>query len=308
MKLSSKLDRIKKQVIRMNEKKMKLIEAGMKLFAVKGYHSTSIQEIATEAGISKGAFYLYFDSKEDFIATALQYFYTQISERIDKAKQEKLPPRESLARQITAFINYLYTYKEFLIMSLRENISIGQNIDKLVHQMKMENYHWMRENIEAIYGNKINDLLVDTIIQLEGLINGYFKWIVIDDIHMEKEKVGAFIVRRLDDVVNGMLTRNEEALITIKNIPDSYEAMMGKDSDELSETLLKLQTKITKLNMDYTKISQLQEVVKELEKEISKTEHRPIMIQGLLAHFKQIPELKIECEQISELLGIELLN
>lgn len=292
----------------MNGKKMKLIEAGMKLFAVKGYHTTSIQEIATEAGISKGAFYLYFDSKKDFIATAFQHFYTQISERIGRAKQEKLPPRESLANQITAFINYIYKYKEFLIMSLRENISIGQNIDKLIHQMKMENYHWMRENIEAIYGDKINDLLVDTVIQLEGLINGYFKWIVIDDIHMEREKVGAFIVRRLDDVVNGMLRRDEEALITIKNIPDSYGAMIGKDSDELPEVLLSLQSKITKLNMDYVKISQLQEVVKELEKEIGKTEHRPIMIQGLLAHFRKIPELKKECKQISQLLEIELLN
>ncbi|WP_425574658.1 TetR/AcrR family transcriptional regulator, partial [Streptomyces rhizosphaericus] len=38
----------------MNEKKLKLIENGMKLFAKKGYYHTSIQEIASESGVSKG--------------------------------------------------------------------------------------------------------------------------------------------------------------------------------------------------------------------------------------------------------------
>ncbi|PAV31326.1 hypothetical protein CIL05_01345 [Virgibacillus profundi] len=292
----------------MNEKKMKLIEAGMKLFAAKGYHTTSIQEIVTEAGISKGAFYLYFESKEDFIVTALQYFYTQISERIGIAKQENYLPQESLAHQITAFFNYIYKYKEFLIMSLRENISIGQDIDKLIHQMKMENYHWMRENIQAIYGDKINALLVDTVIQLEGLINGYFKWIVIDNVHIEKEKIGAFIVRRLDDIVEGMHMRNEEALITIDKIPEEYEAMMNRDTDELSEMLTLLQSKVARLNREYKIVGQLQEVVSALKKEVSKAKRQPIVIQGLLAHFRQLPELKKECKQIARLLDVELLE
>ncbi|MBT2216522.1 TetR/AcrR family transcriptional regulator [Virgibacillus dakarensis] len=43
----------------MNEKLM-LIEKSMNLLARKGYHTTSIQEIATAAVVSKGAFYLYF--------------------------------------------------------------------------------------------------------------------------------------------------------------------------------------------------------------------------------------------------------
>ncbi|MTW87604.1 TetR family transcriptional regulator [Virgibacillus dakarensis] len=44
----------------MIEKKLLLIEKGINLLARKGYHTTSIQEIATAAVVSKGAFYLYF--------------------------------------------------------------------------------------------------------------------------------------------------------------------------------------------------------------------------------------------------------
>lgn len=45
----------KKELIRMN---------ALKLFAEKGYHTTSISMIATEANISKGLMYNYYSSKE----------------------------------------------------------------------------------------------------------------------------------------------------------------------------------------------------------------------------------------------------
>ena len=38
----------------MNEKKQKIIEEAMLLFATKGFHSTSMQEVAKNAGVSKG--------------------------------------------------------------------------------------------------------------------------------------------------------------------------------------------------------------------------------------------------------------
>ncbi len=47
----------------MKEKERLIIEMAMKLFATKGVNATSVQEIVTACGISKGAFYLYFKSK-----------------------------------------------------------------------------------------------------------------------------------------------------------------------------------------------------------------------------------------------------
>lgn len=45
------------------------METALDLFANVGFHSTSIQDIAKKAGISKGLLYNYFDSKEDLIRT-----------------------------------------------------------------------------------------------------------------------------------------------------------------------------------------------------------------------------------------------
>ena len=46
-----------------NDKKMRLLDSAFKLFTENGIKDTSIQDIATEADIGKGTFYLYFKDK-----------------------------------------------------------------------------------------------------------------------------------------------------------------------------------------------------------------------------------------------------
>jgi len=45
----------------------KILDAAFQLMSAKGYDSTSIAEIAREAGVSKGLMYNYFHSKEDLL-------------------------------------------------------------------------------------------------------------------------------------------------------------------------------------------------------------------------------------------------
>lgn len=60
--------RTKIQFRELRENKRTLIrETALKLFASEGYHNTTIQKIATGAGISKGLMYNYYESKEDLL-------------------------------------------------------------------------------------------------------------------------------------------------------------------------------------------------------------------------------------------------
>ncbi len=47
------------------EKRQELLNAAEKLFCARGYEGTSVQDILTAAGMSKGGFYHHFASKED---------------------------------------------------------------------------------------------------------------------------------------------------------------------------------------------------------------------------------------------------
>ena len=47
----------------------------LELFYKKGYENTTIKDIIEEIGVSKGAFYHYFESKEDVIVAIAKEFH-----------------------------------------------------------------------------------------------------------------------------------------------------------------------------------------------------------------------------------------
>ncbi len=50
----------------------RLVEQGYKLFSSSGLKKTNVEELARAAGISKGAFYLFYDSKEDLFMDVVE--------------------------------------------------------------------------------------------------------------------------------------------------------------------------------------------------------------------------------------------
>ena len=48
-------------------RRQELIDAGIACFARRGFHATSMQDLLDEAGVSTGAFYRYFKSKDDLV-------------------------------------------------------------------------------------------------------------------------------------------------------------------------------------------------------------------------------------------------
>jgi len=56
---------------RPEERPEEILDAALRVFARRGLHKTNLEEVAKEAGISKGTIYLYFKNKEDlFVAAA----------------------------------------------------------------------------------------------------------------------------------------------------------------------------------------------------------------------------------------------
>ena len=61
---------------RREETRQRLVDAALPVFARHGFERATVDEIVREAGYSKGAFYVHFDSKEDL-------FWAMLDERID---------------------------------------------------------------------------------------------------------------------------------------------------------------------------------------------------------------------------------
>ena len=72
------------------------MRAAEELLIEKGYYETSMEDIASRVGISKGTVYLHFASKEDLVFALLQRGLRAFVSTLDDTLDQPLPPREKL--------------------------------------------------------------------------------------------------------------------------------------------------------------------------------------------------------------------
>ncbi len=68
-------------------KKEKILKQAKKLYAHKGYHETSMDEIAVASGMAKGTLYLYFENKEDIFVNVIFSIIQESDTWLDTARK-----------------------------------------------------------------------------------------------------------------------------------------------------------------------------------------------------------------------------
>ncbi len=85
------------------DRRLALLDAAAAEFAVRGYDGASLNRIIAAAGISKGAFYYYFDDKADLLATVIERAMAALVEGVALDVTE-LRPDDFWQRLETAFV------------------------------------------------------------------------------------------------------------------------------------------------------------------------------------------------------------
>ena len=95
------------------DKRRRILDAAVHVFARKGYFAARVSDIAKKAGVADGTIYLYFENKEDIL---VRLFDEVMSEHVEAgarggarppvgpgapARRRRAPPRASWARTAT---------------------------------------------------------------------------------------------------------------------------------------------------------------------------------------------------------------
>jgi AcrR family transcriptional regulator len=97
-----------------------LLAAAAEVFAQRGYHAASLDEVAERAGFSKGAVYSNFDSKEDLFLALMRVRSAELLQLFDLAGREPVAIREVYSdAQDRADAWALWT--EFTLYALRDD-------------------------------------------------------------------------------------------------------------------------------------------------------------------------------------------
>ena len=95
--------------------------AALRLFREKGYHATSMRDIAAEVGINKGSLYSYIRSKEDLLIPVFERAMGVLLAQIEQiTADESLGPTEQLRRAIHAHVTAVADNLETLTVYLSE--------------------------------------------------------------------------------------------------------------------------------------------------------------------------------------------
>ena len=97
------MPRTKEQNREIREKtKNSILEAALQLFSDKGFHATSMNNIAVSAGVSKGLAYNYFESKQHIVQAILKNVMEMFAQKYMPVSMEKDPYKKlELLSEIT---------------------------------------------------------------------------------------------------------------------------------------------------------------------------------------------------------------
>lgn len=102
-------------------------------FGKQGYQATTLDEIATAAEVSRGAFYLYFPSKEELLRRMYSQVIAASQAAIEQIVAEELPVPEKLRRIIRHQVRYMAT-----------NIPLSRVFFSEIFNLRPELGQWVR--------------------------------------------------------------------------------------------------------------------------------------------------------------------
>jgi TetR/AcrR family fatty acid metabolism transcriptional regulator len=85
------------------DKRQLILDAAVRVFARKGYHTCRVGDIAEEAGVAHGLLYHYFNSKEEVLETIFRTTWTLMLDAINGVESLGEPAREQL-RKVAAIV------------------------------------------------------------------------------------------------------------------------------------------------------------------------------------------------------------
>jgi AcrR family transcriptional regulator len=103
------------------ERRRQIIDAAKHVFADAGYHGASINAIIERAGIARGTFYLYFESKSAVFSSILDEAMENLRRhmhRIEVDNPSAPPPQVQLRQQVVKALEYVVQDRSLAMLLL----------------------------------------------------------------------------------------------------------------------------------------------------------------------------------------------
>ncbi|WP_431782639.1 TetR/AcrR family transcriptional regulator [Streptomyces chumphonensis] len=109
-------------------REQQMIDVAIRVFAKRGYHAASVDEIADLAGVSKPMVYLYLDSKENLFVACVRRESQRLAGAFQQAAREKAGPDERLRAGLAAFFGFVHEHRDSWVVLHRQASELSERI------------------------------------------------------------------------------------------------------------------------------------------------------------------------------------
>jgi AcrR family transcriptional regulator len=102
------------------DKRRLILDAAVRVFARRGYHTSRVGDIAEEAGIAHGLLYHYFASKEEVLETVFRENWRELLETFARIEASDEPPLDQLEGIAKTLLRTWRAQPELVTVMVRE--------------------------------------------------------------------------------------------------------------------------------------------------------------------------------------------
>jgi AcrR family transcriptional regulator len=177
------------------QKSKEIHDVVARFFAHRGYHHTSMREIARELGLNQSSLYHYFTSKEDVLFRLMNDAMDDVLEKLEEICASDLPAEHKLKKMLHSYIRSYAGDQERLILLVNEMHSLTEK-NRLILVEKQRKYVQLIKSIlkELVDEEKMKEIdpSVATF-AFFGMVHYTIKWYHKDGPITLDELAGQFV-------------------------------------------------------------------------------------------------------------------
>lgn len=187
----------------LNERKQHVLNAAKRLFLENGFAKTSIQNILDEAGISKGTFYNYFNSKNECLISIIEESVETAYLLREELATEKTDGPDLLVEQV---LIRLQMNREQQLIRLYEAIlhSGDPELRSYMKAVHLSELAWLERRLTEVYGDWASPYAADASLMQFGMLGQYLQFAPDVTSPEELSKRIRFVVKRTEALLRDM--------------------------------------------------------------------------------------------------------
>jgi len=133
-----------------SEKLKEINQVATRLFAQRGFHNTSMREIARELGMNQSSLYHYFSSKEDILFTLLNDSMDDALDTLEEICRTDLSPHGKLNQVLSFYTSYYAGDQDRLVLLVNEQTNLGQHFREILVQKERRYVSLIQSILKAL--------------------------------------------------------------------------------------------------------------------------------------------------------------